>query len=77
MNIKTNKFKIIAKPNSKENKVEGFDKERNAYRVCVKAKPEGNKANIEIIRFLSKLLKKKVKISSGLKSKEKIIEIVD
>ena len=77
MNIKTNKFKIIVKPNSKNNKIEGFDKERNAYRVCVKAKPQENKANIEIIKFLSKLLKKKVKISSGLKSKEKIIEIVD
>lgn len=77
MNIQSNKFKIIVKPNSKENKIEGFDKERNAYRVCIKAKPEGNRANIEVVRFLSKSLKKKVKISSGLKSKEKIIEIVD
>lgn len=77
MDIKSNKFKIIVKPNSKENKIEGFDKERNAYRVCIKAKPERNKANIEIIKFLSKLLKKKVKISSGLKSREKVIEIVD
>lgn len=77
MDIQTNKFKIIAKPSSKESKIEGFDKERNAYRVAIKAKSEGNKANIELIKFLSKLLKKKVKIVSGLKSKEKIIETID
>jgi len=76
MNIKSRKFKIIAKPNSKENKIGGFDQDRNAYRVSIKAKPEDNKANIDIIRFLSKSLKKRVKIASGLKSKEKIIEIV-
>lgn len=76
MNIQGSKFKIITKPNSKENKVEGFDKERNAYRISIKAKPENNKANIEIIKFLSKVLKRRVKIVSGLKSKEKIIEIV-
>ncbi len=75
MGIQNGKFKITAKPNSKENKLEGFDKERNAYRISIKAKPEDNKANIEIIKFLSKLLKKRVKIISGLKSKEKIIEI--
>ena len=39
-------------------------------------KPEDNKANIEVIKFLSKSLKKKVKIVSGLKSKEKMIEII-
>ncbi len=76
MDIKETKFKIIVKPNSKENKVEGFDEERNAYRISIKAKPENNKANIEIIKFLSKLLKRKAKIVSGLNSKEKIIEIV-
>ncbi|MBI2656455.1 DUF167 domain-containing protein [Candidatus Woesearchaeota archaeon] len=76
MDIKETKFKIIAKPNSRENKIECFDKERNAYRISIKAKPENNKANLEIIKFLSKLLKRKVKIASGLNSREKIIEIV-
>ncbi len=77
MNIHAGKFKITVKPNSKENKIEGFDKERGTYRISIKAKPEDNKANIEIIKFLSKLLKKKVKISSGLNSREKIIEVAD
>ena len=77
MYIQSKKFKIIVKPNSKENKIGGFDKERNAYRISIKAKPEGNKANIEIIKFISKSLKKKVKIVSGYKSREKIMEIID
>ena len=77
MNITSQKFKIIVRPSSKENRIEGFDKERNAYRISIKAKPEGNKANIEIIKFLSKSLKRKVRIVSGLKSKEKIIEFMN
>jgi len=77
MDIKGSKFKIIVKPNSKENIIMGFDNDRNAYRISIKAKPEDNKANIEVIKFLSKLLKKRVKIISGLKSKEKIIEIIN
>jgi len=77
MNIQSKKFKIIVKPNSKENKLLGFDAEKNAYRMEVNAKTEDNKANIEIIKFLSRLLKKKVRIKTGLKSREKIIEISD
>ena len=74
MDIKESKFKIIVKPNSKESKIEGFDKERNAYIISVKAKPENNKANIEIVKFLSRLLKKRISIASGLMSRGKIIK---
>ncbi len=69
-----NKFKIIVKANSKKNEVIVYDEVRKAYRVNIKAKAEDNKANKEIIRFLSRLLKKKVRIVSGLRSKEKLIE---
>ena len=77
MDIKGSKFKILVKPILKENKIEGFDKNRNAYIVSIKAKPEDNKANTEIIKFLSKFLKKRVRIASGLISREKTIEISD
>lgn len=76
MEIKETKFKVIVKPNSKESKINGFDKEKNAYRINIKAKPQDNKANIEVIRFLSKMLKKNIRICSGFKSKEKIVETV-
>ena len=73
MQITQNPFKIIVKPNMPSNKIIGYNKEKQAYRVDIKAKPEQNKANIEIIKFFSKLLKKKVRIISGLKSKEKLL----
>ena len=75
MNIREPKFKILVKPNSRENKIEGFDKERNAYIIRIKARPEDNKANIEVMKFLSKSLKKKARIASGFKSREKVIEV--
>ena len=74
MQIKENLFKIIVKPNSPKNQVITYDKDRKAYRVAIKAKPENNKANVEIIKFFSKLLKKQVRIVKGLKSKEKVIK---
>ncbi|MBS3104783.1 DUF167 domain-containing protein [Candidatus Woesearchaeota archaeon] len=76
MDIKEAKFKVIVSPNAKENKIERFDKERNAYRISIKAKPQDNKANIEVIKFLSRMLKRKIRIYSGFKSKEKIVETV-
>ncbi|MBW2984516.1 DUF167 domain-containing protein [Candidatus Woesearchaeota archaeon] len=68
-------FKIIVKPNSSKNKIVGFDKEKQAYRIEIKAKPEANKANVEIVKFFTKLTKNKVKIVKGLRSKEKILKI--
>lgn len=69
-------LKILAKPNSPKTEIVGWDESRSALRVNVHAKPEDNEANIEIVKFFSKLLKKKVTIKSGLRSKEKILSIV-
>ena len=77
MLISETKFRILVKPNVDENKIESFGIERSAFRISIKAKPQDNKANIELIKFLSKTLKKKVKIISGLKSKEKIIQVTN
>lgn len=77
MEIKGNSFKIIVKPNMPENKLKGFDNARNAYKVDIKAKAEDNKANIEVIRFFSKLLKRKVRIASGFSSREKLLKLID
>lgn len=75
MEIKEPVFKVIIKPNSSTNEVIGFDKEKNAYIIKIRAKPENNKANVELVKFLSKVLGKKVKIKSGLRSREKVISI--
>lgn len=73
--VKNNRLKIIVKPNSSRNELIGYDENKGALRVNISAPAEDNKANIEVIKFFSKLLKKKITIKSGLKSKEKLLEI--
>ena len=75
MEIQGNTFKVIIRPNSGSNEIVGYDPEKKAYVVRIKAKPKDNKANKELIRFLSKVLGKRARIKSGLKSREKIINI--
>ncbi|MDP2909168.1 MAG: DUF167 domain-containing protein [Nanoarchaeota archaeon] len=68
-------IKITVKTNAEKNEILDFDKEKNAYKVLVKAPPIENKANKEIIKLFHKKYKQPVKIISGLKGKEKLIEI--
>lgn len=74
MEIKEKTFKVVIKPNSQDNQIICFDKNKNAYLIQIKARAEDNKANAELIKFLSKSLGMKARIKSGLKSKVKIIE---
>lgn len=68
-------IRITVKTNAGKNEILGFDKEKNAYKVLVKAPPIENKANREIIKLFHKKYKKPVRIISGLKGKEKLLEI--
>ena len=72
--VKNSRLKIIVKPNALKTEIIGFDGERDALRIAVKAPADKNKANLELIRFLSKETKMKARIKSGLTSKEKLIE---
>ena len=76
MQIKEKTFKVIIKPNSSKNEIVGFDDNKKSYKISIKEKAEDNKANKGLIKFLSKVIGKKVRIKSGLKSREKIIEII-
>ncbi len=49
--------------------------ENNLIYLDVKAQPENNKANIEIIKFFSRLYKKPVTIVAGLRTSKKVLEI--
>ena len=73
--IREDNVKVILKPNSSKNKIVKFDSERNAYIVEIKAPAYNNKANIELVKFLSRFLKKDIKIIKGFKSREKILRI--
>ncbi len=74
--IKNNKLKVIVKPNSIKTEILGYDNEKHALKIAIAAQPEDNKANIELIRFLKKLTKKDVRIKTGLRGREKIIEFL-
>lgn len=76
MEIKENKFKVIVKTNSDKNKILEFDNVKQAYKIRLKAKPIEGEANKELIKFLSKELKKNIRIISGFRNKEKIIELL-
>lgn len=70
------KILIKVKPNAKENKVEGIGK--NQFLVKVKAPPKEDKANKEVIETLAeyfKVPKSQISILTGLKSKQKIVNI--
>jgi len=74
--LEKRKFKVIVKPNSIKNDILGFDENKNALKINIAAPADRNKANIELVKFLSKILKKKVRIVSGFASREKIIEVI-
>lgn len=71
--IKNRQLRIIVKPNHNTNTILGI--EEGIVKVGVKAPPDKNKANKEVIKFFSKVLKRKVRIKSGLSSKEKVLVI--
>ncbi len=76
MEIKELKFKVKVKTNSSKNEIISYDEVNRYYKINLKAKPIEGEANKELIKFLSKELKKNVRIVSGFTNKEKIIEVL-
>ena len=66
------KLSVKVIPNSKENKIE---KENRILIVRLKEKAEKGKANIALIKLLTKYFNSKVRIVSGHRSRNKVIEI--
>ena len=73
--IKNNRLEIIVKPNSPKNEITGYDESRGALKVDIKARAEDNKANVEAMKFFSRLTHRSVSIISGFKNKRKILYI--
>lgn len=69
------KVRILVKTGMNETKLKEFDESKQLWRVDVAAPPLDNKANLEIVKFFSRLTKKHVRILSGLTSKEKVLLI--
>ncbi|MFA5993235.1 MAG: DUF167 domain-containing protein [Candidatus Pacearchaeota archaeon] len=67
-------IKIKVKPNSSENKIDN-EKVEGMLVVSVKEPPQDNKANLAVIKALSKYYNAKVKIISGKTSKIKLVSV--
>ena len=66
------KIKVVVKINYRENNIEKID---DYYKVYLKARPVEGEANLELVKFLTKYFKKRARIISGLRSKEKLISL--
>ncbi len=71
--VKNNSLRIIVKPGKHKNIIKGYDPDNQVLIVEIKAPARDNKANKEVIRFLSKKLNKKVRIKTGHTSKMKTL----
>lgn len=71
--LKDKKLQVKAKPNAKKTEIIAF--ENGIFTVAIAEKPEDNKANIELLKFLSKATKLRLRISIGKTSKNKMIVI--
>jgi len=56
---------------------QNIEEKNGIYLVSLKSIPENNKANIELIKLLSKYFKKEVKIKSGYSSRKKVVEVIE
>ena len=70
------RLNIKVQPNSKKQEIQ-TDIEGKISKVFLKKPAKENKANNELIKFLSKYFKNKVKIIKGFTSKRKLIEVKD
>lgn len=68
------KVLITVKTNAKDNSIEKIDA-RN-YKVCLKEKPVDWKANLLLVKLLSKHFNGRARIVSGFNSKKKMVEII-
>jgi len=64
---------ITVKPGASDDRIE--EQKDGSLRVYVRAPAEKGKANIAVIRLLSKHYKKDVKMVSGFASHHKIVEL--
>lgn len=69
---KTIRLKVI--PSSRQNKL---IVENNQLKLYLKVAPEKNKANLGLIKFFQKEFHLQVEIKSGLKSRNKLVKILE
>ena len=66
---------VVVKPNAPKTSIVGWDSNKKMLRIAVAAVPDKDKANKELVRFVSKLTGKKVSLVKGSKSREKRLKL--
>ncbi|RJQ19013.1 DUF167 domain-containing protein [Candidatus Woesearchaeota archaeon] len=66
---------VRVRPNVRESCLAGFDDGRKVWLLDIAAPAEDNQANVEVVRFLSRMIGSRVRIRSGLTSKQKYVEL--
>jgi uncharacterized protein (TIGR00251 family) len=69
-------IRVEIKADAGRNEVLGWMPEKEAFKVSIKAPPKEGRANTELVRFLSKILGKEVRIVSGHTSKRKVLKVL-
>ena len=72
-----NRLHISVKPNAKKTEILSYDSSTHIVKIAVAAPADKDKANKELLKFVSRILKKKVAFVTGLRSKEKVLEIIE
>lgn len=67
------RLQVKVKPNAGENAI--IKQSDNSLVVAIAAPPEKGRANLELVRFLSKKLKKQVRIVCGFEKRTKVLEV--
>lgn len=72
--IENNLIKIKVNPNVKKTELK---EENDKLKLYLKAVPEKDKANKELIKFFKKQFGLKVEIKSGRRNQDKVLSILD
>jgi len=67
-------IKVRVKPSAKKTELIGI--ENGVHLINIKAPAEKNKANKELINFLQRQFKKRTRILSGQRNRDKVIELL-
>ncbi len=69
-------IEVVVKPGSGKSEVVGFEEgEKGILRVNLKAQPKDGKANLELIKLLTKHFGRQARIKSGHTGKRKLIAL--
>ncbi|HUW43781.1 MAG TPA: DUF167 domain-containing protein [Bacillota bacterium] len=68
------KIKVKTHPNSSKKKIIRINEKE--FEIWINESAKNNEANIALIKLLTKYFKKEIKLISGVKSRNKIFEVI-